>query len=328
MNGTPDRGGTVGLDHGLDADVDLDAARATAVHIAEAAGRLLRQRHPATLVVRDKGPTGDVVTDLDEDAERLIIGQLRAAYPGHRILAEESGLTEGNGHGHRWTWLVDPLDGTNNIARGLQDYAVGLALCDRGVPMVGVVHDPVARASWAAVRGRGAWGPGIGHPPARRRSATLGWTQGYAVSREDVTARALRFVLEANAQRLLQLWAPLLCWAMLARGDLDGIVGYRPETIDLPAGVLIAREAGMEIRRFDGRTFDDTVGDTGADHDRSFVAGPRGTVDWLVALVREGRDLEPPLSRLPLGKVPGWAPADGSGGNGHGTRGRRSTYSL
>jgi myo-inositol-1(or 4)-monophosphatase len=130
-------------------------------------------------------------------------------------------------------------------------------------------------------------------------------------------ARSIRLVLEANAQRLLQLWAPLLCWVMLARGDIDGIVGYRPEAIDLPAGALIAREAGMELRALDGGPFDDTVDEPGDRRDQSFVAGSSQTVNWLVTLVKEAVRVEPALTRLWHGEQllrPSTAPP---GHNGH-----------
>ncbi|MEU4637959.1 inositol monophosphatase, partial [Micromonospora chalcea] len=134
----------------------------------------------------------------------------------------------------------------------------------------------------------------------------LAWTQGHEVRRDDSTARALKVVLDTTARRVLQLWAPLLSWVMLARGDIDGIVGYRPEAVDLPAGMLLAAEAGMAVRALDGGTFDDRYGSP-ADR-RSFVAGPPETIDRLVKLVTAAQWIEPQVRRLTpvsLGSV-GW----------------------
>jgi myo-inositol-1(or 4)-monophosphatase len=176
------------------------------------------------LGTRAKGANGDVVTDLDFAAERLIVGHLRHDFPSHRIIAEESGLLDADDSS--WTWLVDPLDGTNNVVIGLNAYVVGIALCKDRVPVLGVVHDPVAGRTWSAVRGRGTRGPGGTRLYPRDRPVTgapvLAWTQGHGVGRTDDTARALRTVLESGSRRVLQLWAPLLCWVMLARGDIDG----------------------------------------------------------------------------------------------------------
>lgn len=266
--------------------VDLERARSVAVTAAEAAGALLREAATKDLGVRIKDASGDVVTDLDLAAERLIIGHIRGTFPHHQIISEESGLHDADDSS--WTWLVDPLDGTNNVVIGLSAYVVGIALCHNKVPVLGVVHDPVAGQTWSAVRGRGTRGPNgtTACQPYRPvpRGRVLAWTQGHGVGRTDDTARAMRMVLESGARRVLQLWAPLLSWVMLARGDIDGFVGYLPEAIDLPAGSLIAQEAGITVRSLDGSRFDEHV-DLPKER-RSFVAGrPEAIVD-LLALVR------------------------------------------
>lgn len=285
---------------------DLAAARRFAVSVAEAAGILLRKRpHPVRARVKDE--TGDVVTDLDLASEKLITGRIRAEFPGHRIIAEEAGLLEAaDGSGGGFTWLVDPLDGTNNLAIGLSAYVVGIAMCQGELPVLGVVHDPVERQTWSAVRDRGAWGPhGRLSQPACRpapHGPVLAWTQGHDVSRDDPAARALKLVLQTAARRVLQLWAPLMSWVMLARGDIDGIVGYRAEAIDLPAGALIATEAGLSLCGLDGRPFDWRIGLQA--QDRSFVACHPANVERLTALVAAAGRIAPQVAELPA--ATGW----------------------
>lgn len=267
------------------APVDLERARGVAVNAVERAGQLLKTEATRDLGVRTKSATGDLVTDLDLAAERLIVDQLRAAFPRHRIVAEESGLFDAEDES--WAWLVDPLDGTNNVAIGLSNYVVGVALCHEQVPVLGVVHDPVRNQTWSAIRGQGTRGPGGGlvrpaYRPAKH-GPVLAWVQGYDVG-GDRAAQALRVVLESRARRVLQLWAPLLAWVMLARGDIDGFVGYRAEAVDLPAGSLIAREAGMVVRGLDGQPFDERIDRSG---DLNFVAGPQQVIPELVAMVRD-----------------------------------------
>ncbi|MGH3775573.1 MAG: inositol monophosphatase family protein [Pseudonocardiaceae bacterium] len=266
--------------------VDLESARSVAVTAAEAAGALLREAATKDLGTRTKDASGDVVTDLDLAAERLIIGHIRDAFPSHRIIAEESGLLDADDSS--WAWLVDPLDGTNNVVIGLSAYVVGIALCENKVPVLGVVHDPVAGQTWSAVRGRGTRGPNGTTVCALYRPAPCGpvlaWTQGHGVGRTDDTARAMRMVLESGARRVLQLWAPLLSWVMLARGDIDGFVGYQPEAVDLPAGSLIAQEAGITVYGLDGCPFDERI-DLPKEK-RSFVAGRPEVILELLARVR------------------------------------------
>ncbi|MGW0802841.1 inositol monophosphatase family protein [Nonomuraea sp. NPDC002799] len=270
--------------------MDLDHARTVAVEAAEAAGALLLEGMRGAVRVRAKGAAGDVVTDLDLASEKLLLERILTAYPSHTVIAEESGLV--GAAGGEWTWLVDPLDGTNNVAIGLPAYVVGVALCRSGRPELGVVHEPVSAQTWSAVRGRGARvqpvgaASGVRLAPAyapRPHGPLLAWTQGYDVRRGDPAARALKTALELGARRVLQLWAPLLAWAMLARGDIDGIVGYRAEAVDLPAGALLAREAGIEIRALDGGPFEECF--DGTAEDRSFVAAHPRALPALLSLL-------------------------------------------
>ncbi|MEU2716531.1 inositol monophosphatase [Streptomyces sp. NPDC007205] len=270
-------------------DPGYSSEHRTAVTAAEEAGALLRSSFPDGFAARQKGELGDVVTDLDVAAEKLVIGRIRARFPRDRILAEESGELSGDGDDDGRTWLIDPLDGSNNVVIGLAVYVVGIALCVDDTPVVGVVHDPMTGRTWSALRGGGARGPGGRLAVAARgrplpaAGPLLAWTQGHGVSRDDPVACALRHTLELRSRRLLQLWAPLVAWAMLARGDIDGFVGYRAEAIDLPAGALLAREAGIALRHLDGAEFAGGFG--GPDAGRSFVAGRPEMLPHLLDLV-------------------------------------------
>ncbi|SCK44454.1 myo-inositol-1(or 4)-monophosphatase [Streptomyces sp. WMMB 714] len=258
--------------------------RRVAVAAAEEAGAMLRERFEQAYTVRSKGGDGDVVTDLDLSSEKLILARLQTHFPHDRILSEEAGLFDAVG---RRTWLVDPLDGSNNVAVGLTAYAVGLGLCVAGEPVLGVVHEPVTGRTWSAVAGRGAYsgevplpGPPGGVPDA---GPVVAWTQGHAVGRKDSTARELRGALELRSRRVLQLWAPLLGWSMLARGTIDGFVGYCAEAVDFPAGALLASEAGAVFRTLTGGPFQ--VGFTGPDSERSFVAARPEVLPYLLDAV-------------------------------------------
>ena len=73
----------------------------------------------------------DFVTEVDQVAEQAIIETLLTAYPGHGILAEESGRAHG-AKNSEYVWIIDPLDGTTNFIHGLPFYAVSIALAHRG----------------------------------------------------------------------------------------------------------------------------------------------------------------------------------------------------
>ncbi|WP_405165373.1 inositol monophosphatase [Nocardia sp. NBC_01499] len=272
-------------------DTLLDIAAGVAVAAAVEAGHAIRSGLLEALTISTKDPTGDVVTDLDFLAEEIILRHLRQAFPGHRILAEESGAIDSTDDA--WCWVVDPLDGTNNIAIGLPVCTVGIALCHNGTPVLGVVHEPIADRTWTAIRGRGAHGPNglLWHPAHRPAAAApvLAWLQGYPVARADPIARALRLTLESASRRLIQLWSPLLCWVMLSNGDIDGFVGYRAGLIDLPAGALLARESGMHITDFDGTLLDERLDLPAGEVD--FIAGSSEMMSELTLLVKSAAEV-------------------------------------
>jgi myo-inositol-1(or 4)-monophosphatase len=283
-------------------DIDLFCARTTAVAAAETAGKFVRDRLFRDLTIHEKGSHGDVVTNLDFAAEKLIIGIIREQFPDHRVISEELGDT---GKGSPWTWLVDPVDGTNNIAIGLPVLTVGITLCRREIPVVSVVHDPVSERTWSAILAKGAWdncGP-LASPAesSADRKPLLAWTQGYSVGKDDRTARALRMVVASAAHRVLDLWAPLTCWVMLIRGDIDGIIGYRVGEIDLYSGTLMAVEVGLTVQEFSGDPFVSRL--RGISDDQCILAGSARVVTELAGMVSTARRVELDLERFVVSEL-------------------------
>ncbi|QKG83692.1 inositol monophosphatase [Kroppenstedtia pulmonis] len=222
--------------------------------IALQAGRLAKGYFRTGYTVRNKGNQGDLVTEVDEAADRLIVEQIRSSFPDHRIISEEQGTTGNIGD---WCWLVDPLDGTHNYTLGFPVYGVSIALLHIDRPVLGVICDShmeqvyMAQAGMGAVCGQEKIQVCFKKDPARM---TIGWIQGYQV-KGDQQARCLYQTLAGSFKRVLSLWAPSIQWCMLARGDLDGIVLYRSEAEDLYAGLLLAQEAGAAVFDFEGRSF-------------------------------------------------------------------------
>ena len=128
-----------------------------AVRAARAAGAIINRAalDLDILKVAAKG-TNDFVTEVDRAAEQAIIEILLEAYPGHGILAEESGRERG-AQDSDFLWIIDPLDGTTNFIHGFPVYAVSIALAFRGKVEQAVVYDPTRNDLFYASRGRGAF---------------------------------------------------------------------------------------------------------------------------------------------------------------------------
>lgn len=282
-------------------DIDLDHAMKVATEAAESAGRLVGSRISTKLKIREKGQSGDIITDLDLEAESIICRIISTEYPEHRIFAEESGET--GGEDDTWNWLVDPLDGTNNLAVGLPILAVGIALCRNGFPVLSVVNEPIGNRTWRAMRGGGAFGPEGRIAPASsktlhpKRPVVVAWTQGYDVPPDDYRLPAAKLLLDQKTHRVLQLWAPLIGWCMLARGDIDGFVGYSAGPLDLHPGVLLATEAGMPVVDFGGGEFENRY-IKGIAH--NFIAARPEVLPSLLDLISRTEDIAQILSTVSI----------------------------
>jgi myo-inositol-1(or 4)-monophosphatase len=99
----------------------------------------------------------DFVTEVDQAAEAAIIEVIRSAYPGHGILAEESGLTSGSAGDEEFQWIIDPLDGTTNFIHGFPQYAISIGIAQKGVMQHAVVYDPNRNELFTASKGGGAF---------------------------------------------------------------------------------------------------------------------------------------------------------------------------
>jgi len=127
----------------------LDVATPLALKAAE---RLTALRY--TTLVKERKEDHSLVTNADHEADKILRDGLRAAFPDHAILTEESGL-EGSPKS-QYVWIIDPLDGTKSYARGTTGFSVMVGLIKEGKPFLGIVADPAEGHLYEAVKGLGA----------------------------------------------------------------------------------------------------------------------------------------------------------------------------
>ena len=220
--------------------------------IARQAGEIIRAGQNRERHVESKG-FADVVTDIDKASEKLIVTALEAAFPDHRIIAEEGG---GSDQDSPFAWLIDPLDGTLNYLHGLPIYAVSIGLLYEGQPQLGVVYDPSRDELFAAERGRGAW---LNDRPIRVATtpvlAQALLTTGFPYERTKRTHNNLREFAEV-LMRVQDVRRPGsaaldLCYAACGRSDGHWELGLKPW--DVAAGALIVSEAGGRLSDWQGQ---------------------------------------------------------------------------
>lgn len=232
-------------------EVDLGALRAAAEAIAREAGAIVLAHYERGVAVDHKGDEGNLVTDADRASEAFIVDALRRRFPDHGIVAEEGGGTTGGAI----TWLVDPLDGTNNFAHGFPVFAVTLAAVADGVVLAGATFDPLRDELYSVHRGGGATlnGRPLRVSRVARLSAALvgtGFAYDKATTVDNNLAEVVTLVPRVRGLRRAGACALDLAW--VAAGRLDAFWERGPQAWDMAAGCLMVAEAGGRVTGYDG----------------------------------------------------------------------------
>ena len=227
---------------------------AFAVDVAVSAGRLLMDRYERVGRI-DYKSARDVVTEVDHLSEELIIGAIRARFPGDAIVAEESGehadatgiaATSGTGR----VWIIDPIDGTINYANGIPYFCVSIGLAVDGRPAAGVVLDPTRDDCFAAT----ADGPATlnGRPiRASEKERVTDFVVHMALSGRAVATRVRKVRKAIRISR--SMGSSALALSYVANGRFDAFIQQGGmSNWDVAAAGLIAERAGATVSSADG----------------------------------------------------------------------------
>jgi myo-inositol-1(or 4)-monophosphatase len=226
-----------------------------AIKAARAAGSIINRAalDLDVLKIGRKGPN-DFVSEVDQMAENAIIDVLLEAYPGHAILAEESGRARGAKHSD-YVWIIDPLDGTTNFLHGFPVYAVSIALAFKGKVEQAVVYDPTRNDMFYASRGRGAFMNDRRLRVSKRtRIADSLIGTGFPFRKGDNFKRYVKMFEEVmqSCAGLRRPGAAALDLCYVAAGYYDGFFETGLNPWDIAAGSLLITEAGGLIGNFTG----------------------------------------------------------------------------
>ena len=216
----------------------------------------------------------DLVTEIDQAAERAIVDVLIKAYPTHAVLAEESGASANLTADNEFVWIIDPLDGTTNFIHGFPQYCVSIALQQRGVTTQAVVFDPNRNDLFVASKGDGAF---LNDKRLRVSKcdkiadALIGTGFPYSnLKKLDEYLKMFKLLTE-KCQGLRRPGSAALDLAYVAAGRLDGFFEKGLSSWDMAAGALLITEAGGIIGDFSGEQAHLEKGDVIAGNPRIFA---------------------------------------------------------
>ena len=224
-----------------------------ALSAARSAGEVLRAGFATEHAITYKGEV-DLVTEIDEEAERVIRKKLLGTFPTYGMLAEEGGELAGE---EDTRWIVDPLDGTTNYAHGLPIFCVSIGLERAGEVVLGVVHDPMREEIYVAERG----GATLNDEPIKV-SDTEELIQaliatGFPYDRAEMPGALELFgTFAATTQGMRRLGSTALDLCYVASGRLDGYYERGIWPWDLAAGSVILEEAGGKLTDYRGGVLD------------------------------------------------------------------------
>ncbi len=251
-----------------------------AVKAARAAGAIINRASLDldVLKINTKSPN-DFVTEVDQAAEEAIIDTILTAYPGHGILAEESGRERGAKHSD-YVWIIDPLDGTTNFIHGFPYYCVSIALSFRGKVEQAVVYDPTRNDLFIASKGRGAYlNDKRLRVSKRTRLADSIIGTGFPFRKGDNFQRYLKMMEDVMplCAGLRRPGAAALDLCYVAAGMYDGFFETGLNPWDIAAGALMITEAGGLVGNF--------TGESDFMHQREILAGSPKIYGHLVKLL-------------------------------------------
>jgi 3'(2'), 5'-bisphosphate nucleotidase len=244
-----------------------------ALAAAESAGRyVLREYETFTPI---PNAPASISTHVDRESQEIILRHLRAAFPADGLCAEERTPTAADAPaGTERVWVVDPIDGTRGFAMKNGEFSVMIGLTVAGVPVVGVVLEPVLGRVTYASAGEGCWVK-AGDAAAARCAVTGRAKLDDAVLVQSHTkpGKPPKPVVAAlRPAKVLETYSAGIKLAVVARGDADMYVndysGFHDW--DICAGHVLVEEAGGRVSLFDGRPV--TYGAAGAEQRRGMIA--------------------------------------------------------
>jgi myo-inositol-1(or 4)-monophosphatase len=215
--------------------------------VAREAGALQKRRFldRDKVAFKFKGPQ-DYLTATDGEVEKLVRAQLLGAFPGDTFLGEEDG-----GQVSDYTWVVDPIDGTSNFARGIPYFCVSIAFVLNGEAAIGVIYQPMSDELYAAARGMGA--TLNGEPMRTAQTATLDRSLievGRASRQPQAGYLAMLEKVMGAGMMIRGAGSGALAVANVASGRVDACFETHMYAWDCLAGLVLVEEAGGRINNF------------------------------------------------------------------------------
>ena len=226
----------------------------SAMEVVKIAASYVREQHENRqgLIIEEKGRQ-NFVTEVDKEAERILVSGLSELLPEAGFIAEEG---TNNSRGEQYNWVIDPVDGTTNFIHGVFPFAISVALTSNNKVVTGIIYEFGLNEFFYAWKYGGAWlnGSAIKVSEAPRVDQALIAT-GFPYTNFKYLEQFMRSMdhFMHNSHGLRRLGSAATDIAYVACGRYDGFYEYGLHPWDVAAGILLVREAGGEVSDFAGQ---------------------------------------------------------------------------
>jgi myo-inositol-1(or 4)-monophosphatase len=228
-----------------------------AIKAAKEAGKIHLKYFQTDIAIKKKSSSFDLLTIADIEAEKAVVSLIKDNFGDHNILAEEAKYERSD---CEFTWIIDPLDGTNNFASRLPIFCVSIALARENELLLGVIYDPTRDELFWAQKGKGAFLNG--KPIQVTKLTTLEQAlliTGFYYDRGKEMKRTLDDIEKFFSNHILglrRLGAAALDLCYIASGRASGFWEFILSPWDFAAGKLLIEEAGGKVTNKEGQDFD------------------------------------------------------------------------
>ncbi len=230
---------------GMFTTMNLSEIGKTAERLVVLAGGEALKGSSSILVSSKNGDVRDVVTNVDIDVSNLLKREIAEVHPDHAFYSEE----EQHSINHdMYTWVVDPIDGTSNYARGLPHYSVCITVLYQEAVVTAVVFNPVTQECFIFDQGVAYYNGAPMHvsPVTSLKDAYVNFHPGRR-EEDRVWAGELKVLLLAHARKSINLAASALDLCYTACGKTDVLIYGTLSTLDVAGAVVMVRASGGEV---------------------------------------------------------------------------------
>lgn len=222
------------------------------IKTVEHSGKLIKNLYGQNIVRKIKSSSIDFVTEADLASEANILKFIKKNFPDYNVLSEEAGFIDKKS---KYTFVLDPLDGTINFSNTIAFFTVTLSLLEGDKAIFAVTHNPLNNQTFYAFKGQGSYLNGkriFINKKTNLSEAVVGFSCGWKMPLKEAR-KMMGKLLQLSVSRILNTWSPAWELCLLASGKIDGYLNYGNELYDNLAGKLIAREAGGRLTNFQGQ---------------------------------------------------------------------------